>query len=495
MIGSVEDAEEEHSSDAEDINEQPSTLIPGTVVPHLLRNLPLDQQLTLSPTPGNSRFPKKVLPSLKSPEFKRFHSFLVFETEVVCPLSSLLLESPNTETKSRCTGKYIKTRGSNGYVRCFRIHNTFSPLPYPLPFPPPIPFLIHPFPKQTAQLLEALHAQDSITTTSILSGLLLLANDSDHRRTHLLIHQSARLPRPALMVTNLDASVCPIIKVPASPFASSSSTDTQLTQLLFDRVLCDVPCSGDGTMRKNMGIWKSWQPMDGNGLHRHVVLFLPPFLISNTRVKLLHPSGRIVYSTCSLHPVENKRGRRRGAQCQPRFPPRRRLIQAPRAQTAFRHDILAAQRRQGRHHSYATYAEFLSSDDAKEGTKLTKGTGHLRTLRIYPHLQDTGVFFVTVLERKSQAVESFSVSMKKREAEEPEEVPETKKPRLAGDDEEVKLAEDDINMTPIESEEKRDDSALATKSEEGASSMAPNTKPARSKKENRPPIANIIVSF
>lgn len=43
--------------------------------------------------------------------------------------------------------------------------------------------------------------------------------------------------------------------------------------LMFDRILlvCDVLCSGDGTMRKNLGIWKSWQPMDWIG---SVVLFL-----------------------------------------------------------------------------------------------------------------------------------------------------------------------------------------------------------------------------
>lgn len=65
------------------------------------------------------------------------------------------------------------------------------------------------------------------------------------------------------MVTNLDASIYPVIKIPAP----SNGNAKKLQQLLFDRILCDVPCSGDGTMRKNMGIWKNWQAMDGNGLH------------------------------------------------------------------------------------------------------------------------------------------------------------------------------------------------------------------------------------
>lgn len=37
--------------------------------------------------------------------------------------------------------------------------------------------------------------------------------------------------------------------------------------LQFDRILCDVPCSGDGTMRKAPDIWRRWTASNGNGLH------------------------------------------------------------------------------------------------------------------------------------------------------------------------------------------------------------------------------------
>ena len=35
----------------------------------------------------------------------------------------------------------------------------------------------------------------------------------------------------------------------------TSSDGTKKTNLKFDRILCDVPCSGDGTLRKNADIW------------------------------------------------------------------------------------------------------------------------------------------------------------------------------------------------------------------------------------------------
>ena len=121
---------------------------------------------------------------------------------------------------------------------------------------------------QTSQLLELLHSSPTQLESSIPPGLLI-ANDSDYKRTHLLIHQTARIPSPAFVVTNVDASIFPTLSLPSENTTESSGRKTR-PSLLFDRILCDVPCSGDGTIRKNVGIWKKWNPMDGNGLHTYV---------------------------------------------------------------------------------------------------------------------------------------------------------------------------------------------------------------------------------
>ena len=70
--------------------------------------------------------------------------------------------------------------------------------------------------------------------------------------------------------------------------------------LSFDRVLADVPCSGDGTSRKNIGIWKQWNQLGALALHSL------QFDIAWKGCALLKVGGYICYSTCSQNPVENE---------------------------------------------------------------------------------------------------------------------------------------------------------------------------------------------
>jgi len=67
-----------------------------------------------------------------------------------------------------------------------------------------------------------------------------------------------------------------------------------------DVVICDVPCSGDGTARKDKCILPMWQPRQGNQLHAVQLGILEQALA------LVKPGGVVCYSTCSLNPVENE---------------------------------------------------------------------------------------------------------------------------------------------------------------------------------------------
>ncbi|XP_031623362.1 tRNA (cytosine(34)-C(5))-methyltransferase [Contarinia nasturtii] len=137
---------------------------------------------------------------------------------------------------------------------------------------------------KTAQLIEALHADEN---NPIPSGFVI-ANDVDNNRCYMLVHQAKRLNSPCFVVINQDSACMPAFET------------SEGTALKFDRILCDVPCSGDGTLRKNPDIWKRWHL--GHGLNLHGI----QYRIARRGAELLEIGGRLVYSTCSLNPVENE---------------------------------------------------------------------------------------------------------------------------------------------------------------------------------------------
>ena len=68
----------------------------------------------------------------------------------------------------------------------------------------------------------------------------------------------------------------------------------------FDKVLADVPCSGEGTIRKGVGKHKPVSDAFRHWLNgaQHALL--------NRATDLCRPGGRIVYSTCTIAPEENE---------------------------------------------------------------------------------------------------------------------------------------------------------------------------------------------
>ncbi|KAJ3370424.1 tRNA (cytosine(34)-C(5))-methyltransferase [Kappamyces sp. JEL0680] len=140
---------------------------------------------------------------------------------------------------------------------------------------------------KTAQLLESI-----VSTSDKIPDGVVIANDADHKRAYMLVHQGKRLQTPCLMVTNHEAQEFPRIWV--------SNANKGGSYIQFDRILCDVPCSGDGTMRKNKTIFKTWNVNNGNGLHKLQLSIL------SRACELLKIGGRLVYSTCTFNPIENE---------------------------------------------------------------------------------------------------------------------------------------------------------------------------------------------
>lgn len=75
---------------------------------------------------------------------------------------------------------------------------------------------------------------------------MVVANELDTRRAHILCGRVGA--SEGFMVINHKAQLIP-------------------NNHQFDRVICDVPCSGDGTFRKYPVKWKHWDPSLGRRLH------------------------------------------------------------------------------------------------------------------------------------------------------------------------------------------------------------------------------------
>lgn len=113
---------------------------------------------------------------------------------------------------------------------------------------------------------------------------VLVANERSRKRCNLLVANIQRHRSRVTIVSNHDGRHIPSL---------SGNTG-------YDAILVDAPCTGSGTTRKNPEVWSKWKPSGGLGLHSMQVGLL------NRAVDLLRPGGRVVYSTCSLDPVENE---------------------------------------------------------------------------------------------------------------------------------------------------------------------------------------------
>src|SRR5579862_2939532 len=193
------------------------------------------------------------------------------------------------------------------------------------------------------------------------------------------------------MATQYDGSQFPNLRIAAA--------DGREEILKFDRILADVPCSGDGTLRKNQIIWRSWTEKSGKGLHPLQIR------IAFRGLQMLAVDGQMVYSTCSLNPIENEAV----------IAEILRLASGAVEVVDVSQELPELKRRPG----MQSWKVFDSNSEEMERTEVTPGEKILETMfpptsdeediksqlsrciRVYPHLQDTGGFFITLLKKKA----------------------------------------------------------------------------------------------
>lgn len=82
----------------------------------------------------------------------------------------------------------------------------------------------------------------------------------------------------------------------------------KLNENSFEFVVCDVPCSGDGTIRKSpekLGKWSTANAEKNKSLQKELLRTGLKLLTPTTNFEKEKQRGVLVYSTCSLNPVEN----------------------------------------------------------------------------------------------------------------------------------------------------------------------------------------------
>ena len=238
---------------------------------------------------------------------------------------------------------------------------------------------------KTAQIIELMHENqhESLPTGAVL------ANDADHKRCYMLTHQAKRLNTPCVIITNHDASIFPKLVL--------RNDSGEIETLSFDRVLCDVPCSGDGTLRKNPLIWNKWTPHLGIALHQLQIRILTRGL------ELLNIGGRLVYSTCSFNPIENEAVLsavllRLGStvqlvDCSKEIPNLKRKPGLLTWKVFNKQGIEIKSFDEAGNVSLIKKSMFPPSLEEAQSINLQF------CMRIYPHLQNTGGFFIAVLEK------------------------------------------------------------------------------------------------
>lgn len=137
-------------------------------------------------------------------------------------------------------------------------------------------------PVMMLDLCAAPGGKSTVARSALPKGSLLFANEPIHTRSNILAENMIKFGHPDVIVTN------------------NYPRDYKRTKLLFDVILADVPCSGEGMFRKDENAITEWNPQNVEKCR-----LLQRDIIKNIWDNL-KDDGILIYSTCTFNAKENE---------------------------------------------------------------------------------------------------------------------------------------------------------------------------------------------
>lgn len=137
-------------------------------------------------------------------------------------------------------------------------------------------------PVSALDLCAAPGGKSTLMRAALPAGSVLISNEIDRRRANILLENILKQGHPGVLVTH------------------NAPKDFAKTNLLFDVILTDVPCSGEGLFRRDPAAISEWSAQNVY------------FCVERQRQILrdiwpcLKDGGLLIYSTCTFNTHENE---------------------------------------------------------------------------------------------------------------------------------------------------------------------------------------------
>lgn len=137
-------------------------------------------------------------------------------------------------------------------------------------------------PVTALDLCAAPGGKSTVARSALPEGSMLICNEPMRQRAQILSENIQKFGHTDVMVTN------------------NYPHDFRKAGILFDLIIADVPCSGEGMFRKDAGAIAEWSRQNVYNcqrLQRSIIEDIWP---------CLRPGGILVYSTCTFNQLENE---------------------------------------------------------------------------------------------------------------------------------------------------------------------------------------------